>query len=103
MRRPCPSNFTVLAWILAFVMMIYLAVIVVPAAQAGNHLEKPRARLILEIKDEKLRIFEYETPRMLCHISVMDVSMIGSQATLTCVRKDAPTYRDSLPIEIPLR
>lgn len=98
MRRP--SQFTILGWILAIVMFAFLALIVVPKAQAQ---EKPRARLLLEIKDEKLRIFEYETPRVLCHFAIVDVKMIGSQGTLTCVKKDVKAYRSRKFIEIPLR
>lgn len=47
-----------------------------------------KAELILEIRDEKLRIFQYETRELLCHISIIDVQMIGAQASVSCVRKD---------------
>lgn len=80
-------KFNFLCWILAAVMFMYLSLVIVPEAKAGP---SPRAELILEIADERLRIFEYETERMLCHISVVDVKMIGSQITNTCVLKEKP-------------
>lgn len=49
---------------------------------------KYEAELILEIRDEKLRIFQYETPTMICHISIIDVQMIGAQASVSCVAKN---------------
>ncbi len=72
---------TVLGWLLVAVMFAFLSLVTVPAARSQE------ATLLLEIEDEKLRIFEYETPRLLCHISIIDVKMIGSQASVTCVRK----------------
>ena len=84
-------------------MTLYVALLVVPPAQAGDWTRPPRARMIFEIKKERVRIFEYETPRLLCHLSVIDVKMIGSQASISCVRKDVPKYRDTDPIQVPLR
>jgi len=87
MTRRRPSTFSVISWILVFVMALYVSLVIVPDAQASTP-PKPRARLLLEIRDERLRVFEYETDKLMCHISVIDVKMIGSQASITCVRKD---------------
>lgn len=82
MRRP--SDFTLLGWILVALMLLFMATVVVPQAKA----QTASARLILKIESEKLRIFEYETRWLRCHVSIIDVRMIGSQAAITCVRKD---------------
>jgi len=58
------------------------------SATATEPSARYKAELILEIRDEKLRIFQYETRELLCHISIIDVQMIGAQASVSCVRKD---------------
>lgn len=88
--------FTIIGWVLAILMALYVSLVIVPSANADT---PNRARLMLEIEDENLRIFEFETKRMLCYISIMDVRMIGAQHTLTCVRKDSEEYRPALPLE----
>ena len=94
--------FGALAWALVIVMFLFLSLVIVPEADGSDWLRAPRARLLLEIKDESVRVFEYETPRVLCHISIVDVKMIGSQASISCVRKDVPKYREAEPLQVPL-
>jgi len=89
-----PDTFTLLGWILVFLMLAFLSLVVIPEAEAQE------ARLLLEIESESLRIFEYETPRMLCHVSIVDVKMIGSQASVTCVRKYVPKYTAPKPFHV---
>jgi hypothetical protein len=84
-------------------MFLFLSLVIVPSAKGNDWTQPPRARLLFEIKDESARVFEYETPRVLCHISIVDVKMIGSQAAISCVRKDVPKYRDAKPFHVPLR
>jgi hypothetical protein len=96
------NSFTLLGWILAIVMFLFLSLVIVPKASGNDWTRPPRARLLFEIKDERVRIFEYETPRMLCHLSIIDVKMIGSQASVSCVRKDVPKYRSTSPFQVPL-
>jgi len=95
------SNFTILGWVLFVVMVLYVALITIPSARADE--PTPRAKLILEIRDEKLRIFEYETSRLLCHVSIVDVKMIGSQVSVTCVRKDEHRHTKPIRVRPPLR
>ena len=97
------SKFALLGWLLAAVMWLYLALVIVPTASANVPEERPQARLLLEIKGEQLRIFEYETKWLRCHIAIIDVRVIGSQLSHTCVIKDAPTFKASQPFEVPLR
>ena len=93
MRRSRRSStaFTVVGWLLALVMALYILLIVVPKADARE--PKVEAELLLEIKDEKLKIFQFETSRILCEVVVIEVRMIGSQAAMTCVLKD--THEDT--------
>lgn len=91
-------------WILVALLALYFILITVPNAEAGHpKKEEPRGELIFEMKSHELRIFVYEDNNVRCYVSVVDVSMIGLQTAISCVRKDAPTHRDSLPFTVPLR
>ena len=90
----------VLGAVLSALLFIYTALIMASQAHAEGP-PKYKVKLILEIRDEKLRIFEYETPLMRCHVSIIDVKMIGSQASVSCVRNDE-AYRRDLPLTIPV-
>jgi len=82
MLRP-PSAFTIIGWTLTLVMFLYVMLIIVPDARANT---PAQPRLVLELEDEDVKILEYETPLMICHLAVAEVSMIGTQIVLTCVR-----------------
>jgi hypothetical protein len=81
-------NFNFMGWVLVVLMALYFMLIIVPKANGEE--PRPKARLLLEIKEEHVRIFEYETPRMLCHVTIITVRMVGAQVTSTCVRKYDP-------------
>lgn len=84
--------YSMLTIVLVVVMFMFFALIILPDAKAEG---KPfAAHLILQIEDEELRIYEYETPRMLCHVSIIDVKMIGAQASVSCALKNR---RPALP------
>lgn len=101
MRRP--DSVTILGWILVFILALYFFLITVPNAEASRPKEEPRGELVFEMKNHELRVFLYQDDTVRCYVSVVNVSMIGLQTAISCVRKDAPTYKESLPFEVPLR
>ena len=101
MRRR-PDSVTLLGWLLVLVLALYFFLITVPGAQAGTKREEPKGELIFEMKSRELRIFVYEDVNVRCYVSVVDVSMIGLQTAISCVKKDPPTYKESLPFHVPL-
>ena len=86
--------FDALCWTLVAAMAIYVLLIVVPGAKAGT---PPSADLLVEIEGADLRVFEYETASLICHVAIMEVRMIGAQAAVTCVLKRPLPKTEQIP------